>query len=159
MLRDSTKTRKGARKLGAPLGIRPARTLEGEKEIPAARRLAHRGSARGRVMVRCAEEVNVYGRRPEILSVIIIINREVRNRGRPVIDLVEENFAEEIIGSISEKVSAFWWVIEGHRLGCIKAKAAKGRLQNKGVDRCIRGLMAGSKEVKRSGVILGSTGY
>jgi len=52
VLRDSTRTRKGARKLGAPLGIKPARTLEGEKEMPAARRLAQRGRARGRVMVR-----------------------------------------------------------------------------------------------------------
>lgn len=30
VLRDSTRTRKGARKLGAPLGIKAARTLEGE---------------------------------------------------------------------------------------------------------------------------------
>lgn len=30
VLRDSTKTRNGARKLGAPLGIKAARTLEGE---------------------------------------------------------------------------------------------------------------------------------
>lgn len=30
VLKDSTKTRKGAKKLGAPLGISAARTLEGE---------------------------------------------------------------------------------------------------------------------------------
>ena len=159
VLRDSTKTRKGARKLGAPLGISPARTLEGEKEMPAARRLAQRGRARGRVTVRWAEEVNVYGRRPEILRVIIIIKRDVRKSGRPVIVLVDENLAEEMMGSIKEKVKAFWCVTEVHRLGCMSASAAKGRLQNNGADRCVRGLIAGSKEVNRSGVMLGSTGY
>lgn len=35
--------------------------------------------------------------------------------------------------------------------------AAKGRLQKRGVERDVRGLIEGSKEVKRSGVILGST--
>lgn len=52
VLSDSTKTRNGARKLGAPLGISAPSTLDGEKEIPVIRRLAHMGSAKGRVMVK-----------------------------------------------------------------------------------------------------------
>lgn len=59
ILKDSTSTRKGARKLGAPLGIRAANTLVGAYVIPVVRRLAHRESARGRVMARWAVEVNV----------------------------------------------------------------------------------------------------
>jgi len=81
------------------------------------RRLAQRGRARGRVMARWAEEVNVYGRRPEILSVIIIINKEVRNRGSPGIDLVEENFEEETIGRVRVKMRAFCRLAVGHKLG------------------------------------------
>lgn len=34
--------------------------------------------------------------------VIIIINREVRKRGIPGIDLVDENLVEEIIGRVRE---------------------------------------------------------
>jgi len=59
VLKDSTRTRNGARKFGAPLGISPPKTLEGEKVIPVIRSLAHSGSARGKVMARCAEDVNV----------------------------------------------------------------------------------------------------
>lgn len=42
-----------------------------------------------------------------MFSVIIIINRDVRNKGRPGIDFVEENLVEEIIGSVKVKISAF----------------------------------------------------
>jgi hypothetical protein len=35
-----------------------------------------------------------------MLRVIIIINREVRNRGRPGIVFVEENLVEEMIGRV-----------------------------------------------------------
>lgn len=52
---------------------------------------------------------------------------------------------------------AFWRPMAGQRLGCIRRRAAKGRLQKRVVERDERGLMAGSKEVNRSGVILGST--
>lgn len=59
VLRDSTRTRKGARKSGAPLGIKAPKTLVGALEIPVEMRLAHRGRARGSVMARWAEDVKV----------------------------------------------------------------------------------------------------
>lgn len=59
VLRDSTKTKNGARKSGAPLGISAPRTLVGELVIPVIIRLIQRGSARGRVIARWAEEVKV----------------------------------------------------------------------------------------------------
>jgi len=59
VLRDSTRTKKGARKSGAPLGIRAPNILVGAKEMPVAKNLAHRGRARGKVMARWAEVVNV----------------------------------------------------------------------------------------------------
>lgn len=157
MLRDSTKTRKGARKSGAPFGIRAARTLGGEYEIPVARRPAHRGSASGRVMAKWAEEVNVYGRRPEMFIVIIIINNEVRNKGKPGIVFVEENLTEVTTGRVKVKISVFCRPAAGHKPGCMNINAANGRLQNKVVEKAVIGLIAGSNEVKRSGVILGST--
>lgn len=85
---------------------------------------------------------------------IIIINREVRKMGIPGIVLVEENLVEEIIGIISMKVKLFCRLIEGHMEGWKKTTQAKGSLQNRGVEIEERGLIAGSKEVKRSGVIL-----
>lgn len=126
--------------------------------MPVTRSLAQRGRARGRVMARCAEEVNVYGRRPEMLSVMIIINNEVRNRGSPGIDLVEENLEEDTMGSVRVKMRAFCRLAAGHKLGWNRIMAAKGSLQNKVVEILEMGLMAGSKDVKRSGVMLGSTG-
>lgn len=59
VLKDSTRTKKGARKSGAPLGIRAPRTLAGELEMPVIIRPAHKERARGKVMAKCAEEVNV----------------------------------------------------------------------------------------------------
>ncbi len=94
-----------------------------------------------------------------MLRVIIIMKREVRNRGRPGIDLVEENLVDETMGRVRVKIRALFRVIEGHKLGCMRMKAAKGRLQKREVERLARGLIAGSNEVKRSGVILGSTCY
>lgn len=52
VLRDSTRTRKGARKSGAPLGIRAPKTFEGALEIPVEIRAAQRGRARGSVIAR-----------------------------------------------------------------------------------------------------------
>lgn len=86
-----------------------------------------------------------------------MIKRDERKRGMPGIDLVTENLEEEMIGREREKIVAFWRPMDGHRLGCIKRRDAKGRLQKRVVEREERGLIAGSKEVNRSGVILGST--
>lgn len=47
--------------------------------------------------------------------------------------------------------------MEGQSLGCIKISAAKGNLQNSGLEIELMGLITGSNEVKRSGVMLGST--
>jgi hypothetical protein len=52
VLRDSTKTRNGARKSGAPLGINAPRTFAGELEIPVIIRPVHSGRARGKVIAR-----------------------------------------------------------------------------------------------------------
>lgn len=59
VLKVSTRTKKGARKSGAPLGIRAPNALVGAKEAPVIKNLAHRGSARGSVTARCEEVVNV----------------------------------------------------------------------------------------------------
>lgn len=59
VLRDSTRTKKGARKSGAPLGIKAPKTLVGAKVIPVIKNLAHRGRARGKVIAKWAEVVNV----------------------------------------------------------------------------------------------------
>lgn len=59
VLRDSTSTKKGARKSGAPLGISAPKTFVGELVIPVIIIPAQRGSAIGKVIARWAEEVNV----------------------------------------------------------------------------------------------------
>jgi len=68
-------------------------------------------------------------------------------------DLVDENLAEETIGSARVNSKVFCRVEEGHNLGRIRVRAAKGILQNKTLESLVNGLIAGSKEVKRSGVI------
>jgi len=153
VLRDSTSTRKGAKKSGAPLGMRAPNTLVGANVIPVIRNLAHRGSARGSVMARCAEVVNVYGRSPDKFIVMIMIKRDVRSNGRPGIDLVDENFAEETIGRAKVKSRVFCRALEGHNPGRISIKAANGMLQKRIFDKLDKGLIAGSKDVKRSGVM------
>lgn len=62
---------------------------------------------------------------------MIIIKIAVRSSGRPGIDLVDENFAEDTIGSASVRSRTFWRALEGESLGRISASAAKGRLQKK----------------------------
>lgn len=49
VLSDSTRTKKGARKSGAPLGMSAPRTLAGELEMPVTIRPAQRERASGRV--------------------------------------------------------------------------------------------------------------
>jgi len=89
--------------------------------------------------------------------VMIIIKREVRNRGSPGIVLVEENFVEEMIGRVSVKMRVFWRLDAGHSPGCKNISAPNGILQNRIEEMLAIGLITGSNEVKRSGVILGST--
>lgn len=86
-----------------------------------------------------------------------MINKEVKKRGIPGIIFVDENLVEEMIGSVRVYTNAFCRPMEGHRLGCIKIRAAKGKLQKRGLEIELIGLIAGSKEVNRSGVMLGST--
>lgn len=52
VLSDSTRTKKGAKKSGAPLGIRAPRTLVGALVRPVIIRPAHRESAKGSVIAR-----------------------------------------------------------------------------------------------------------
>lgn len=88
---------------------------------------------------------------------IIIINREVRNRGRPGIDFVEENLVEEAIGRVRVNTRAFCRLVLGQRPGWRRIIAEKGSLQKMVIERLAIGLIIGSNEVNRSGVILGST--
>lgn len=94
-----------------------------------------------------------------MFSMIIIMNKDVNKRGSPGIDLVEENLAEETVGRARVSKRVFWRVVAGHRLGRISINEENGIAQNNILDSLVSGLIAGSNEVKRSGVILlGSTG-
>lgn len=59
VLRDSTSTKKGARKSGAPLGMSAPSTLAGELVSPVIISPAHKGRASGNVIAKWAEEVKV----------------------------------------------------------------------------------------------------
>lgn len=52
-----------------------------------------------------------------MLRIIIIMNKDERNRGRPGIDFVEENLVEEIIGRVKTNTIVFWRLAAGHRPG------------------------------------------
>ena len=77
ILTVSINTRNGFSQPGAP----PGRSLAA-KVIGLCRALeiikdSHRGIPKDRVKIRCLENLNVYGRRPIKLIMMIIINREV----------------------------------------------------------------------------------
>lgn len=65
--------------------------------------------------------------------------------------------AEVTIGRVRVSISVFCRLGAGHSLGCKRRSAANGALQNKREEIWEIGLIAGSKEVNRSGVMLGST--
>lgn len=73
-------------------------------------------------------------------------------------DLVEENLAEETVGRAKVRSRVFCRLALGHRLGRTSTNPENGIAQNKRLDKFAKGLIAGSNEVNKSGVIiLGST--
>jgi hypothetical protein len=80
----SIKTRNGFSQSGAPSGRKCAVEFLGLKKKDEIINLSHRGSAKDRDMIRCLDNLNVYGIIPARLITMININREVTIRDIPL---------------------------------------------------------------------------
>jgi hypothetical protein len=79
----SIRTRNGFNQSGAPSGRKCAVEFLGLKKKDEMINLNHRGSAKDKDIIRCLDNLNVYGIIPARLIIIININKEVTIKDMP----------------------------------------------------------------------------